>query len=67
MLHLPSGIAFGVDVGNLLELQRALQGDRIVNSAPQVEEVTVTEKLLREFFNILVMLQNGLDLVWDSR
>ena len=33
MLQFAGGIAFGVDVGDFLELERAFQGDWIVNAA----------------------------------
>ena len=39
VLHLARGVALGVDVGDLLELERAFEGDRVVDAAPQVEEV----------------------------
>ena len=39
VLHLAGGIALGVDVGDLLQLERALEGDGVVDAAAQVEEV----------------------------
>ena len=39
VLHLAGRIAFGVDVRNLLELQRAFEGDRVVDAAAEVEKV----------------------------
>ena len=39
VLHLAGGIALGMDVGDFLELERALERDRIVDAAPEVEEV----------------------------
>ena len=39
MLQLAGRIGLGVDVGNLLEFQRALERDRIVQSAPQEQGV----------------------------
>ena len=39
VLHLAGRIAFGVDVGDLLQLQRALERDRIVDAAAEIEEV----------------------------
>src|SRR5579875_3204590 len=38
MLHLARGVCVGCDVGDLLELQRALQRDRQPDIAPDVEE-----------------------------
>ena len=39
VLHLAGGVAFRVDVRNLLQLERALESDRIVDSPTQVEKV----------------------------
>jgi hypothetical protein len=39
VLHLAGRVAFGVDVGDLLQLQGALQGDGVVDAPAQVEEV----------------------------
>ena len=39
MLHLAGGVAFGVDVGDLLELEGAFEGDGEVDAAAEVEEV----------------------------
>ena len=40
MLHLAGGVAFGVDVADLLELEGPLQGDGIVDLPPQEEGIT---------------------------
>jgi hypothetical protein len=39
VLHLAGGVALGVDVGDLLELEGALEGDGVVDAAAEVEEV----------------------------
>ena len=39
VLHLAGGVAFGVDVGNFLELERAFEGDGVVDAAAEEEEV----------------------------
>ena len=39
VLHLAGGVALGVDVGDLLELERALQRDGVVDAAAEEEEV----------------------------
>ena len=39
VLHLAGRVAFGVDVGNLLQLERAFVGDGHVDAAPQVQAV----------------------------
>ena len=41
MLHLGGRVALGVDVGDLLELERPLEGDREEGQAPEEEEVGV--------------------------
>src|SRR4051812_31303822 len=62
MLHLARRIAFGVNVRDLLELQRAFQSDRKVDAAPQVEKISRAEKLFREFFDVVRVVQEVLDL-----
>ena len=39
VLHLAGRIALGVDVRDLLQLQRALERDRVVDPAPEIQEV----------------------------
>ena len=39
VLHLSGGVAFGVDVADLLELERALERDGVVDAAAEEEEV----------------------------
>ena len=39
VLHLAGGVAFGVDVGDFLELERAFEGDGEVDAAAEEEEV----------------------------
>ena len=39
VLHLARRVALGVDVGDLLELQRPFEGDRVVEAAAEEEEV----------------------------
>jgi hypothetical protein len=39
VLHLARGIAFGVDVGNFLQLQRAFHRQREAGAAPHVKNV----------------------------
>ena len=38
VLHLAGGVAFGVDVGDLLELEGAFEGDGVVDAAAEEEE-----------------------------
>ena len=46
VLHLAGGVAFGVDVGDLLELERAFEGDGVVDAAAEEEEVARVVELL---------------------
>ena len=64
MLHFAGGIAFGVDVGNLLELERAFEGDGVVDAAAEIEEVAGVEKLAGELLRTAVelVLQDLFDL-----
>src|SRR4051794_27111665 len=64
MLHFSGGVAFGVNVGNLLELQRALERDRKVNPAAEVEEVARIAEISRE---CLARLRTGPQNFFDLR
>jgi hypothetical protein len=46
VLHFAGGVAFGVDVGDFFELERAFEGDGEVDAAAEVEKVAGVEKLL---------------------
>jgi len=39
VFHFAGGVAFGVDVGDLLELECAFEGDGVVDAATEEEEV----------------------------
>ena len=39
VLHLAGGVAFGVDVGDLFELEGSFEGDGVVDAAAEEEEV----------------------------
>ena len=39
VLHFAGGVAFGVDVGDFLELERAFEGDGVMDAAAEEEEV----------------------------
>src|SRR5215831_20883085 len=45
VLHLAGGVALRVDVGDLLELERSLEGDRILHPAAEEEEVAIGDEL----------------------
>ena len=40
VLHLAGRVAFGVDVGDFLELEGSFEGDGVVDAAAEEEEVT---------------------------
>ena len=44
MLHLAAGIGLGVDVGDLLELERPFEGDGKLTQRPRIEEVGAGEE-----------------------
>ena len=52
MFHLASGVALGVNIRNLLQLQRALKGDGVVGAAAEEEEVARVHVLAREFAQV---------------
>src|SRR3990172_3025027 len=48
VLHLTGGIALGVDIGDLLELERALERDRVLDPAAEVEEALACRQVAGE-------------------
>jgi hypothetical protein len=54
VLHLAGGVAFGVDVGDLLELERAFEGDGVVDAAAEEEEVAGGGEGLGELLALVV-------------
>ena len=68
VLHLARRVAFGVDVADLLELERALEGDGVVDAAAEEEEVVGGMEGLGELEALIVdRTQNLLELAWDFR
>ena len=61
MLHFAGRIALGVDVRDLLQLQRAFERDRIVDAAAEIQEVAVMLQLARQLLDSVVQLQRLLD------
>ena len=59
MLHLAGGVAFGVDVGDFLQLQRAFQRDGEVNAAAEEEEILHPLVDARQLVGLLVAAQHG--------
>src|SRR2546428_13557982 len=65
MLHLAAGVALGVDVGDLLELERPFEGDRKLEPAAEIEEGTRAGELAGDRRNLAVELERLLDETWD--
>ena len=63
MLHLSSGISFGVDVAYLLEFQGTFQGNGVIDAPAQVEEVAGIRELLCNFHYGTASLKDRLHLV----
>ena len=65
MLHLGCRIAFGMDVRDLLELQCALEGYRIVVATTEIEEIARIGERQGDALNLVVLLEDLLDLGRD--
>ncbi len=65
MLHFARWIAFGVDIGNLLEFERAFQGDGIIDAAAEIEKIMAVHELARELFDFIFDLQRLFDPAWQ--
>src|SRR5437899_6490460 len=65
MLQLSRGIALRMDVRDLLQLQGALQGNRVVRVAPDVEHVPGVPVLLREPAYLVRLVQDVLGGPWE--
>ena len=61
VLHLAGRIALGVDVGDLLQLQRPFERDRIVDAAPEVEKVAPLIEPPRDLLGQRLALQRLLE------
>ena len=61
VLHLAGGIALGVDVGDFLQLERALERDRIVDAAAEIQEVAPLVEALRDLLGHRLALERLLD------
>ena len=62
MLHFPGRIAFRVNVAYLLQLQRAFESNRVVNAAPEEEEILDLLVLLCQSLASFIMIQDRLKL-----
>ena len=59
VFHFRREIAFGVDIGNLFEFQRALEGDREGVAAAQEEEIVGFGIFQGQFSNHLILEQQS--------
>src|SRR4029077_21056473 len=57
--------ALGVDVGELLELERALQRDGVLQATPEVEEVRRVRQVPGQPGDLAVEVERLLDQAWD--
>lgn len=54
VLHLGCGITLGMDVGNLLKLERALESNRIAVTASEVKEIMGIREDKRQALDLVV-------------
>ena len=65
MLELTGGIALGMDIGDLLELQRAFKGDRVVHTAPEEECVLLVGEGFCPFAYLRLQVECVLHAAWQ--
>ena len=65
VLHLAGGIALGVDVRNLLQLERALERDGVVGAAPEEKEVAHVLVLAGQCLQVAALFERLAHLVRD--
>ena len=58
MLQFAGGVALGMDIGDLLELQRAFHGQRIVGVAAEIEDVPDLGQLLGHLLDLALQPQH---------
>ena len=63
VLHLAGGVRLGRDVGDLLQLQRALERDRQSDVASEVEEERAVMEALGDLLDRMVAVQEALHLL----
>ena len=67
MFHFARRVALGMDVGNLLHFQRALEGDREMDAAAEKEKFGRAEKAPRQVLEFLVFFEHGFELLRQRR
>ena len=63
MLHFPRGVAFGVNVGDFLQLQGTFECDGVLIFSTDIEEMSVVRVLASQLPNVIRLLQDFPDLV----
>src|SRR5436190_18157857 len=63
MFELSAGMAFGIEIGDLFHLKRALQSDREVELATEKQHARYIGILLYNLFNVVAQLKNFFDLI----
>ncbi len=61
VLEFAGGVAFGVDVGNLLELERAFQGNGVQGAAAQEQGVLLVGEVQRQLVHGVIEFEGFLD------
>ena len=67
VLHLARRIAFGVNVGDFLQLQSAFQRDGVMNAASKKEEIVGAVIFLRQVLGLFIAGQQRLQLGGNAR
>ena len=67
MLHLAGRIGFGVNVGDLLHFERALEGHREVDAAAEEEKIRRPVETLRQFGDVIVFLEDRFEVFRERR
>ena len=67
MLQLAGGKSFGVNIGNFLQLQRALKRQRIHGRAPDKQGAGGRADLLGKLFDLRFAIQHGIGKAWGRQ
>src|ERR1017187_6534396 len=67
VLHLPGGITFGVDIGDLLQLERAFESDGEVHAPAEEEEVRGAVQVPAQRFVQRIVGEDGLELAGNPQ
>ena len=67
MLHFSRGISFSVNIGNFLQLERAFEGNRIVDAPAEKQKILRAHILLGKIFAVFLVRQQMLKFARNSR